>query len=141
MPPATPAAKTPAFAAWRVVVWLLLLLAAFGCATLVGYFLRLRAVRGTERKFHWLALTMISFVVLGFIAYNRSYFQVQGRYLYPGIFGFASVAGFGLYGLASGNEPVLRKLASVWIAALLLLDIYVAVWLLPIAFAAMEACR
>lgn len=32
MPPAIPAAKAPAFAAWRVVVWLLLLLAAFGCA-------------------------------------------------------------------------------------------------------------
>lgn len=32
MPPARLAATTPAFAAWRVVVWLLLLLAAFGCA-------------------------------------------------------------------------------------------------------------
>lgn len=32
MPPARAAAPTPAFAAWRVAVWLLLLLAAFGCA-------------------------------------------------------------------------------------------------------------
>jgi hypothetical protein len=84
---------------------------------------------------------MIFFVVLGFIAYNRSYFQVQGRYLYPGIFALASVAGFGLFGLAAGKETVFRKLASVWIAVLLMLDIYAVAWLLPVTFSVMEACK
>jgi 4-amino-4-deoxy-L-arabinose transferase-like glycosyltransferase len=116
-------------------------LAAFGAVALVGYFLRLRVSTGPERKFHWLALTMIFFVVLGFIAYNRSYFQVQGRYLYPGIFALASVAGFGLFGLAAGKETVFRKLASVWIAVLLMLDIYAVAWLLPVTFSVMEACK
>lgn len=43
MPPARPGATTPAFAAWRVVVWLLLLLAAFGCAQYLRHASLMRA--------------------------------------------------------------------------------------------------
>lgn len=117
------------------------ILAAAGAAILTGFALRFRISEAQERRSHWLTLLMIGFVLLGYIAYNFSYFQAQGRYLYPAIFGFASVAAYGLRGLAGGSEILFRRLASVWIGGMLLLNLYAIAWLLPLTFAAMEACR
>ncbi|MBA3726839.1 MAG: glycosyltransferase family 39 protein [Armatimonadetes bacterium] len=112
-----------------------------GLAALVGFLLRWSKADAGEKQVHWLTLALIACVSAGFISYNLSYFQAQGRYLYPAIFALASLAGFGVWGLAGGNVRRFWTFGGAWLGLLFVLDMYVAQWLLPIAFSAMENCQ
>ena len=117
------------------------LLAVLGALTVVGFLLRFAKAEREERKYHWLALALVICIGAGFVSYNLTYFQAQGRYLYPAIFGIASIAGFGVWGLAGGNLQKFRIIGGTWIGLLIALNLYVSFWLLIIAFRVIEECK
>ncbi|MGI8923695.1 MAG: glycosyltransferase family 39 protein [Fimbriimonadales bacterium] len=117
------------------------LLAILGGASFVAFLVRVARAESSERCYHLLSLALIACIAAGFVAYNLSYFQAQGRYLYPAIFGFSSVAGFGIWEMARGNVRRFWLFGGGWLAVLLLLDVYATQWMLPIAFDAIENCR
>jgi hypothetical protein len=71
-----------------------------------------------SRNAAWLALALVVLVLLSFVRFNSTYFQGQGRYLYPAIAGVAWLWGEGLVRLV--RRPALAFACAL--AVMLVLD-------------------
>lgn len=111
----------------------------FAFAAVIGLVWRLGrggSLPDGERALHFFNLLLLVFVLLGFISYNLNYFQAQARYIYPAIFAIASGFSFGIWQLSRGRW--FWPAAGFVLASLLAFNLYVVLWLLPAAFAAMQ---
>lgn len=92
----------------------------------LGWLLTIRRAKEefepTERKFHILAATLVGLVCLLFLQFNLTYFQAQGRYLYPAI---AAIA----IGLSVGLLRWIPRSMRVWTPLALVLLMGTATWL------------
>ncbi len=70
----------------------------------------------------WILLLAAGLVVLAFLYYNLTYYQVQGRYLFPGLLPIAAGVAFGLWGISAFLEEKLNS-ESLWLDWLPLLAV------------------
>jgi 4-amino-4-deoxy-L-arabinose transferase-like glycosyltransferase len=117
--------------------WAYILIASLIGIGVIGLVIRWCTMNNpTEARAHWLCIVLAVFVKAGFVAYNLSYFQAQARYLYPAVFAFGFFVAAGYRTLAKNQDERFLGFSSVALLAMFGVDLYIAAWVLPSAFAA-----
>ena len=96
------------------------------CGLLFAFRNRLRLV-GAAQDALWLLAALIALTVVGFIGYNASFVQFQGRYLFPALPALGLIVALGVLGwslLLSERWPILRWSPLALMGLLALLDLW-----------------
>jgi hypothetical protein len=99
-------------------------LAAVSCISLWGAFRWYRWSDATaeEQVITWLFFALIGATALGFARFNLTFFQAQGRYLYPALLPIAFFFCCGIVGLARESRSTVARLPAYVAGAMVLLN-------------------